>query len=48
MTLPEAAARLGDPGLVDLLNRAAERLEILAAPAKPAKGRRKVKAASRG
>lgn len=46
MTLPEAAARLGDPGLVDLLNRAAERLETLAAPAKIAKGRRKVKAAS--
>ncbi|MAK82119.1 MAG: hypothetical protein CMJ17_09625, partial [Phenylobacterium sp.] len=45
MTLPEAAARLGDPGLVELLNRAAERLEALA-PAKPAKGRRKLKAAS--
>jgi hypothetical protein len=45
MSLPEAAARLGDPGLVDLLNRAAERLETLTF-AKPAKGRRKLKAAS--
>jgi 8-oxo-dGTP pyrophosphatase MutT (NUDIX family) len=45
MTLPEAAARLGDPGLVNLLNRAAERLEDMT-PTKPAKGRRKIKAAS--
>ncbi|MDP2213364.1 NUDIX hydrolase [Phenylobacterium sp.] len=46
MSLSEAAVRLGDPGLVDLLNRAAERLEALAAPVKAAKGRRKIKAAS--
>lgn len=46
MSLPEAAARLGDPGLIELLNRAAERLETLGAPARPAKARRKAKAAS--
>lgn len=37
MSLPDAAARLEDPGLIDLLNQAAGRLEALTPPAKPKK-----------
>lgn len=38
MSLPDALARLGDPGLIEVLEQAAPRLAALAPPAKRGKG----------